>query len=572
MSRDSVITLCTAVALAALAGWLYAPITHFPFVDYDDDIRVLANPAVRGGISWTGIALAFSSVWDANWSPITWISHMLDTSLYARDGGGHHTTNLLLHAANVVLLFMALRATLGDTLRPACVAALLAVHPIHVESVAWVSERKGLLSSTFAFAALWCHMADLRRGERSRDFLALALFALGLMTKPMLVSLPFVALLLRRLHRHAAGLAPVPLRQDAIQLVPWFTLALTSIAITLLVQDRGGAIRELDALPLAPRVANALVASVLYLGKLLWPVKLAAFYPHPNLPGGTPHSALEVGGAAAFWLGVLAVVWRSRSTPLAVGVAWYWITLLPVLGLVQVGNQAMADRYAYLPALGIYAVAAHAVARLLRGRGRPLQLLAAAAGAALVVGLADTARSQIQVWRSSETLFRHAVRVTDANFSMHFNLANTLKKRGRIEEAIYHYESALAIHPGMARAHVNLANTLSNEGRTEQAIPHYRAALAVIPELRTAREALGRALVAQGDLAGSLAHYQEAVRLYPDSSRDWITLGHLLRMSGDLPGAANAYEKAAPLTGTPERWRAEARALREAHAKAPQLR
>ena len=560
MSRERLIPVALAAGLAAIAATTYASTTGFPFVAYDDDIRLLSNPAVRAGVTWEAITCAFTSMWDANWSPLTWVSHMLDFSLYAADAGGHHAMNVALHATNVALVFLALRAVRGESLGPALVALLLAIHPIHVETVAWISERKGLLSSTFAFAALWCHASDLGRDVPRHRALSLFLFALGLMAKPMLVSLPFVVLLLGRL-------APAPaqgrdLRRELRALWPWFALAAVSVAITLGPQQQGGAIREFGALPLLPRIANALVASVLYLGKLVWPVDLAPFYPHPNLPGGTPWTALQVLGAAGFWAVVGALLAWSRQRTAAIGVAWYWITLLPVIGLVQVGNQAMADRYAYLPAIGIYLAVVCTFVDALRGAPKPLGVAAGTAAAVGIGTLFLAAQDQIAVWRSSETLFRHSAAVTDANYSMHFNLANTLKRKGRIEEAIEHYRIAIEIYPGMARAHFNLANTLAAEGRVDEAATHYRAALAVIPDLQAARNALGRILVQRGDLAGSLAHYREEVARQPRSLAAQITLGHLLRMSGDLAGAADAYEAAAELSEDGERWRREARAVR----------
>jgi tetratricopeptide (TPR) repeat protein len=277
-----------------------------------------------------------------------------------------------------------------------------------------------------------------------------------------------------------------------------------------------------------------------------------------------------VAGAAAFWLGVGALAWWSRERFVRVGLLWYAISLLPVIGLVQVGSQAMADRYAYLPAIGAYLALVGGVSSLLRGRGTAPALAAGALAALALGALVWTGQRQIQVWRSTESLFRHALEVTDANFSMHFNLANTLKGRGRIEEAIEHYRTAIAIHPGMSRAHFNLANTLVSEGREAEAIAHYRAAIAATPDLQPARDALGRLLIRQGDLQGSLAHFREEVRRDPDAVEARVTLGHLLRMAGDLEGAARAYEEVARRVpdGTP--WRREARLVRaQMRAEAP---
>lgn len=560
MRRDRLIALGLAVLLGLLAAAAYAPTTHFPFVRFDDDVRLVTNDPVRAGLSGQGLYWAFTSMWAGSWSPISWISHMLDFTLYAGDAGGHHATNVVLHALNVVLLFALLRAASGHTLRSACVALLLAIHPIHVETVAWVSERKGLLSSGFAFASLWCYVVDAHRAQPRFRTLSLFFLALGLMAKPMLVSVPFVMLLLERLRSDAPP--PAPLSRRLLSIWPWLAMSAVSVAITVFAQEQAGTLRDLQQLPLLPRVENALVTSVLYLWKLAWPTRLSALYPHPYLPGGFPWSPLQVVGAAAFWIAVGALAWRSGHRALRIGLLWYAVTLLPVLGLVQVGSQAMADRYAYLPAIGIYLAAVWGIADLLRGRGRALSLAAAGAGVAAAVALAWAGQRQIQVWRSSESLFRHAVEVDGGNFSMHFNLANTLKGRGQVEQAIAHYRAAVTIYPGMARAHYNLANTLVAEDRIDEAIEEYRAAVAARPDLQIARNALGRLLVRSGDLEGSLAHFREEVERRPGDPFARLAYAQLLRMSGDLAAAADAYDAAAGIARDGERWKREAQALR----------
>lgn len=563
MTRDRAIAIACALVPGLVAALVYAPTTAFPFVGWEDDLRLLSNPTVRAGLSQEGLSWAFTSTWSGSWSPLAWLSHMLDFTLYAGDAGGHHAVNVALHAANAVLLFAGLRSATGAPLRSAAVALLFAVHPIHVETVAWVSERRGLLSATFGLAALWCHASDARRSEPRLRLQALLLFALALMTKPMWVTLPLLLLVLDRIRE------PVPpLAERAARLWPWFLLSSLSAAITVYAAEQAGVIRTL---PLGDRMANALVTSVLYVAKLVWPARLSAFYPHPGLPGGTPWSALQVGGAAAFWIAAGTLAWWSGHRALRAGLAWYGIALLPVCGLVQVGSQAMADRFAYLPAIGLYVALLWPLGDWIGRRGRVAQGAVAATFAAALAALVVVSERQIDVWRSSETLFLHAVETTDANFTMHYNLANTLKDRGRVEEAIAHYRRAVEIHPGMARAHYNLANTLASEGRTEEAIHHYRAALAAAPAFRAAREALGRMLVRQGDLPAALAHYREEVRRYPRSISARVSLAHLLRIAGDLPRAAATYEAAAALAEgeVAERWQAEAQAVRAQQAERP---
>jgi tetratricopeptide (TPR) repeat protein len=542
---------------------LYAPVTGFPFVDWDDDLLLLKNPWIRSGLTAANVQMSFITVLQANWAPLTWISHMLDFSLYGMDAGGHHRTNLLLHAANVVLLFGALRAATGAIWRPAAVAVLFALHPVNVESVAWVSERKGLLAMAFGLGSLWCYAAHARGGSPRIRLLAMILLALGMMAKALLVTLPILFLLLDywpldRLSKgdaDSAGRARRPFLRLVAEKWPYFVIVFAAIAAALQAQVGGGAVRQFSALPLAPRLANAIVSYARYLGKLLWPQDLAAFYPHPNLPGGTPWDAGDVAAAAALLALLVAAAWRIGHPALRVGLTWYAITLVPMIGIIQMGSQAIADRYLYLPAIGVFIAAVWGVADTLSERAPRLRIAGGGLFLALLVPLALASRQQIEVWRGSEALFRHAVEVTDANYDMHFTLANTLRKNGRIEEAIAEYRNALEIYPWMGRAHYNLAITFRGEGQIDAAIEHYRlAAKSPLGTAARARAELGRLLISEGDMPGSLAHYREEIALHPNSLDAWVTLAHLLRLNGDLPEAIHAYEKVAALAPEDDRW------------------
>jgi tetratricopeptide (TPR) repeat protein len=562
MRRDRATAAVTALLLGAAAAALYAPVADFPFVNWDDDVRLLKNPWVRSGLSTANIRAAFVTEWNANWSPLVWISHMLDFSLYGMDAGGHHLTNLLLHAANVVLLFGALRAATGAIWRPAAVAVLFALHPVNVESVAWVSERKGLLATAFGLGSLWCYAAHVRGGGPRLRRLAVVLLALGLMAKSLLVTLPILFLLLDRwpLDRLSAGgsdsgdRARRPLLRLVAEKWPYFALLPAAIAATLLAQQIGGAVKQFAALALAPRLANAVVSYARYLGKLLWPRDLAVYYPHPNLPGGTPWDAVDVAAAAALLVLLAAAAWRIGHPAVRVGLAWYAITLLPMIGIVQVGSQAIADRYLYLPAVGVFIAAVWGVADTLTERAPRLRIAAGGLFLALLVPLALASREQIELWRRGETLFRHATVVTDANYKMHFVLANTLRKSGRFEESIVEYRNAIEIHPGMGRAHYNLAKALDEEGQIDAAIEHFRLAAKNPLTATRARAALGRALIRQGDLPAAFAHFREDVELRPNSVNARVALAHLLRLAGELPEAIRSYAEAAALAPHDDRW------------------
>ena len=570
-TRSRAAAILAALLLAASAVAVYAPVFDYPFVEYDDDRLLLASPAIRGGLSATSIGWAFTSVWEANWAPLTWISHMLDFSLHGNDAGGHHRTNVALHALNVLLLFAALRSATGATLRSALAAGLLALHPIHVESVAWISERKGLLSTAFGLGSYWAYLRFGRSGSLAARNLAVALLLLGLLCKAMLVSLPLLFLLadvwpLRRARfgSPAPGetAARLPLAALLVEKWPFFAVAALSALATFAAQSAGGAVRPLEALPAGERIGNALVAYVLYLWKLVWPAQLSVFYPHPSLPGGTFWSPFQIAGAVGLLAGLSLGVARAGRPALLAGWLWYLVALLPVSGLVQVGSLAMADRYAYLPAVGIYTGITWTLADLaLRGGAVVRSAIAGLAGAALLAaGIA--ASRQVATWRSSESLFRHAIGATRANYSMHYNLAHVLKEQGRIEEAIAEYEEALAIYPDMARAHFQLANTLLGQNRIDAAIEHYRAAVETGPGFAAAWEALGNALIRKGDLPGALAHYRRNVELRPDLAESHVVLAHLLRIAGQLDAAVQEYEAAARLAPHDPRWREAADLVR----------
>ena len=534
---------------------IYARVWHHDFVSYDDPKYVTENSVVSAGLTARGVSWALTTGTDANWFPVTWLSHMLDVQLYGMNAGGHHLTNVLLHIATTLLLFGLLYWMTGALGRSAFVAALFAVHPLHVESVAWVAERKDVLSTLFLMLTLWAYVWYVRQPRISRYALVILFFALGLMSKPMLVTLPFLLLLLDvwplgRMglggdrSRRSGSARRADQRSVALHLVreklPLFALAIASSIVTFLVQRRGGAVAGLDAYPLSLRVGNAVVSYVAYIVKMLWPTRLAAFYPYPtSLPVGL------VAGALVLLIGVSVVVIRAgrRYPYLLVGWLWYLGTLLPVIGLVQVGNQAMADRYTYVPMIGLLIIAAWGISDLL-ARGRYRNIALSTAAVLVIAACAITARGQVQHWRSTPELWTHALEVTAGNDVAHNNLGLALARQGKAAEAISHYTEALRIRPTYATARTNLGAALASQGKVDEAITQYTEVLRYKPEFAEAHIDLGAALADKGRIDDAIAQYTEALRLKPDFSEAHANLGVALASQGKLDQAITEYNEA----------------------------
>jgi tetratricopeptide (TPR) repeat protein len=455
-----------ALALAALVGALaavvYLPVLEHEWLNYDDDVYVTANPELRAGLGWEGVRSAFTSLQGANWFPLTRLSWMLDLSLHGLDAGGFLLTNLLLHALASGVLCLALATLTGEPRRSAFVAAVFAVHPLHVESVAWVSARKDVLSGCFFALALLAYASAARgRGARRADLAVFACLALGLLAKPTLVTLPCVLLLLDAWPLGRLASAGSPARLDARRVaralaekLPLFALAALASVMTLHAQARGGAVASLERVGFGDRLANALVACVAYLRKFAWPSDLAVFYPHPGA-GLPPWKPLA---AAALLLAATALALRAwpRRGYLAVGWLWFVGMLVPTIGLVQVGSQALADRYMYLPLVGLAIALAWGVSDWVGTRGRRGAALVAAA-ALLVALLAVATRAQLRHWRDSVALFEHALRVTPDNHVAHAHLGAAYAERGRLAETVRHWSEAVRIRPDYRTALNNLA-------------------------------------------------------------------------------------------------------------------
>ncbi|MFC1895071.1 tetratricopeptide repeat protein [Thermodesulfobacteriota bacterium] len=473
--------LCLFLVIATFA--VYCQVQHYDFVIFDDDDYVSDNRHVRNGVTIQGISWAFTTFHASNWHPLTWLSHMLDCQLFGLNPGRHHLTNLLLHIANSLLLFVVFRRMNTGLWRSAFIAALFALHPCHVGSVAWVSERKDVLSTFFWMLTMWAYIRYVERPKATRYLLVVLFLTLGLMSKPMLVTLPFVLLLLDfwPLYRFRFGLSDLAgksqSRAMALRLVcekvPLFALVTISSAVTFYAQKRGGLVVALDVIPFQARVANALAAYVKYIGKMIYPSKLAAIYHHPGmLPWW------QIIGACLLLVTVSFVAARNvKKRPyFAVGWLWYIGTLIPVIGLVQVGNQSMADRYTYIPFIGLFIVIAWGVPELASRWEHSKKWLAALATAALAAFMVVTWK-QVGHWQNSITLYEHNINVAGDHVVTHNSLGVAFEKQGRIEEAIEHYVQTLKIKPDYETVHYNLGNALQGQGRIDGAIKHYLEAL-----------------------------------------------------------------------------------------------
>jgi hypothetical protein len=513
------ILLLTAVVLT-----LYWPVTGFEFIAMDDNLYLLDNPDIQKGISLKGISWAMTTFYTTNWHPLTWLSLMADYELYGLTAAGYHISNLLLHLLNTLLLFLLLRRVTGEIWKCLAVAALFAVHPLNIESVAWIAERKNVLSTLFWILTLLAYVRYVERPGWFRYLQATFLFALGLMAKPMLVTLPFVLLLLdywplRRfspvtegVRTWRAGLVDNwhSLRCLLKEKIPFFILSLSSVLITLYAAKIGGAVKSITDFPFSGRIGNALIAYVSYLDKMVWPVDLAIFYPYP-----TSRPVWQCASAVFFLTAITVfVVLKRRKHPyLVTGWFWYLITLLPVIGIIQVASQSMANRYAYVPLVGIFLLIAWGIPALLRSQASHRYLPVAAVSLILIFSFSTWA--QLPHWRSSEAVFQYAIKVTEDNFIAHYGMGDIWQSRGDFRMARLHYKEALRIKPGYAEVHNNLSVILMKEGRIAEADTGFRKALKYKPDLAEAHNNIGSSLTCQEKYQEAAAHFTRALELKP---------------------------------------------------------
>ncbi len=550
--------ICLVLALVTFA--LYARVLTHGFVSFDDYGYVTENESIQNGVTPAAVVWAFTTGYADNWHPVTWISHMLDCQFYGlQHPGGHHLTNLLFHIANALLLFLVLKRMTGAVWRSALVAALFAWHPLHVESVAWIAERKDVLSTFFWLLTLLAYVRYVQafkvQGAKLKVYYrwVLAFFALGLMSKPMLVTLPFVLLLLDYwpLGRNAKwGVRSMDLKELAasgrlsweqlvMEKVPMIGLALLSSVVTFLVQSQGGAVMTMQKLPFPYRVANSLLAYAGYLRKTIWPSDLAIFYPFPKFLLFS-----HVLGAALLLILISVAVTKLARPYLLFGWLWFLGTLVPVIGLVQVGSQSMADRYSYMPLVGIFVIFAWGAAELLgKFRLAPSNLGWVMAAPLLAVCLALTWR-QVPFWKNSETLFRHDLAVTTNNILAHANLGRLYDDTGRPAEAAAEFVAALKIDPRSPATLTGMGVHFAKLGDMTNALNCYKSALREQPLFSDAHYNLGNVLAGEGNFAEAAKHYAEAVRLKPDAADAHNNLGAVLLRLGQPQAALDEFQNA----------------------------
>lgn len=501
---------------------VYARMRHYDFVNFDDDLYVYDNPHVQSGFTLASMKWALTAVVSSNWMPVTLFSHMLDAQLFGLRSGPQHMVNVIFHALSAIVLFMALQRATRMRWPSAFVAFAFALHPLHVGSVAWIAERKDVLSALFWFLALYAYVRYSEKPGRSRYLLVAALFSLGLMSKPMLVTFPF-ALLLFDLW---------PLRRFRWPQVLWEKLPLLALSaivsvLSYFVQQSSGAF---TAVPLGMRVGNALISYVTYIAQVFWPARLAVFYPYPR-----SLEAWQVAGAFALLLGVSFIVlraWRARPY-LTTGWFWYLGTLVPVIGLVQVGNQSRADRYTYIPMVGLTLMVAWGAAEAAEKWPKTKIVISIAAAVLCAIWMVDSS-TQTAYWQNSETLYRHAIDVTADNWLAEYNLGHYLMDQPqRIADAIPHFEAVLRIKPNYPEANNNLGACLMNIGRNADAVGHFEAALRAKPDFIDAHYNLGLAFTRiPGRDADAETQFKAALRLAPDRKQAHNSLALLLVQHG----------------------------------------
>jgi protein O-mannosyl-transferase len=536
--RNSVV--CLLLALVTLT--LYNPVTRHPFVNYDDDRYVTENEHVRQGLTARTISWALTSTEQANWHPLTWMSHALDCSLFRLNPAGHHLTSVLFHAANVMLLFLVAAWATGRPGPSFFVAAVFAVHPINVESVAWVAERKNVLCTFFFLLALGAYGWYAQKPGWKRYCAVFILFAAGLAAKPMVITLPFILLLidywpLERTEEASAGArSKFPIRswrQLTLEKVPLLALSAASALITLHAQQAGGAVRSAEQFSFAIRIGNAIYAYAMYLWKMLWPMRLAPLYPHP----GNSLAAWQIAAAALALIALTAIVVKFRAQRyLLVGWLWFLGALVPVIGLVQVGDAAMADRYAYIPLLGIFFMIAFGMADLAREKQWNVAVLPTAATIVLLFFAFATHR-QIGFWQSSYDLWSHTLAVTRNNFIAEDNLGGALILRGDPTAAFPHFAAAVRVNPRDAMSRSNLGTYFQTQGRLREAVEEYQLAIRLTSDTGLLAETyanLGAAQRALDQDENARASYNESLRLNSRQFNAWLGLGLLARSEGKL--------------------------------------
>jgi tetratricopeptide (TPR) repeat protein len=553
-------TLLIGLLLCGLTVAVYWQLATYDFVALDDPLHITKNDKVRTGLSRETLVWAFTTDHACFWMPLTWLSFLLDHKLHGLNPGGYHLSNVCLHLANTLLLFWILGRMTAARYRSALVAALFALHPLHVKSVAWVSGRKDVLSTMFLVLTLWAYLRYVDRPTWINYLLVFLAFALSLMAKPAYVVLPFALLLidywpLERLaplqgtqsgpprvkNFPAVGIDRWTISRLLLEKVPFLALAVAASVVTFAAQRNCDAIKYVSQFPIPVRISNAVVSYTTYLWKMIWPTNLAVYYPHP----GGSLAAWQIRASALFLLAVSVLVLRkARRYPyLAVGWLWFLGTLLPVIGLVQVGDQAMADRYTYVPLVGPFVMIVWGGSEFL-GKWRRNEILAALSATLVLASLSMACRHQIQYWRNSVTLFEHTLKVTDNNSLIHNDLVNILALQGQFDQAAAHFSKAIQIQPIHLKARINLAVSLVHLGRIDEAVGHYVKALKQDPNHPGIHNNLGNALVMQGKIEEAMLHFRKAIEFDNDYAEPHNNLGVVLARQGRLDEAITHFSHA----------------------------
>ena len=554
------IAISGAIVLATFV--VYWQLRGHEFLNYDDPMYVWENDYVRKGLTWEGVRWAFTATRGSTnyWHPLTWLSHMLDCQLFRTDPGWHHLTNFLLHLISTLLLFGVLNRMTGALWRSAFVAALFALHPLNVESVAWISERKSVLSTLFWMLTMAAYLRYVKHPAVSRYLLTLLVFALGLMAKPMLVTLPFVLLLLdywplgrfqpgqavkdtnRQTHKFLnARSQRLSIYRLVREKIAFFALSAASIYISSLSVQSLGIVISTESVPIKLRIANALVSYINYIGKIIWPQKLAVFYPYPDMV-----PMWQSIGAFLLLVCISVLVIRLlRVIPyLAVGWLWYLGILIPAIGLVQAGVwPAIADRFVYVPSIGLFIIIAWAVPEVL-AKWRYRKITLGVLAPVVLLALAVCSWFQGGYWRNGITLFEHALTVTDKNYVAYTNLGEELMKQGEIDAGIEHFRQALEFKPDYRSAHYNLGLALVKRGKVGEAIKHYKEALRLEPDAAPIHYNLGKAFMLQQKYAEAMKHYRKALQIKPDEPVLYYNLALVLVEQGEIDEAIKLFRKA----------------------------
>lgn len=529
--------LVILLGLAVMTFGIYAQVIGHQFITFDDPTYIQENPMVNRGVKLAGLAWAFTTFYATNWHPLTWISHMIDCQLFGTNAGRHLLVNAMIHVANTLLVFWFLLRTTRARWPSALVAALFALHPLHVESVAWASERKDTLSTFFGLLSLIAYTRYVEAPSFSRYAWTAITLALGLMAKPMLVTWPFVMLLidywpLRRWQGAKSKAQRAELRKIILEKIPLFVLVAASAIMTFIAQSRGGAVRTLGHEPLALRLSNALVSYAKYLLLTFWPNDLALYYPFAGI------QPWQVIGAVFLLIGITALCLSQRRVRPYLIVGWLWFlgTLVPVIGIIQVGGQIMADRYFYIPSIGLFIALVFGLANIAKSWRVAPSLSAAIAGGVLLI-LATLTNAQIQRWHDSFTLFEHTLAVTPPNLRIQYNLGIALGASGRYDEAAAHFAKALQIDPNFYDGLVAMGVTSAHQGRLPEAIEYFQAAIRSQPDEPKAHVQLGHALWTQKRDQAALEEMERATQLAPKDADILADLGLALALVGRIPEA-----------------------------------